>query len=228
MLPQSASSFFPDLLAAAARILDAGGVVAYPTETVWGLAARPERAAELYARKGREVGKPLQVSCPDAASALALAQPHPALTALQVYWPGPLTVIAPARPGVQRAWGEGAQAVAPGGWIGLRIPAHPVAQALLETAGPLATTSLNPSGQAAAQTQAEAEAYALADLLLPDLLPADQSPDGVSPAGTPSTVLRLPEGPGLPARLLRPGGVSREELQARLAGLGISMAEADG
>ena len=213
-----------DLFRAAAQVLDRGGVIAYPTETVWGLAARPAAAAELYRRKGREADKPLQLSCPDAAAALALAVPSPALFALSRFWPGPLTVVTPGRPEMLERWGAGAHAVAPDGWLGLRVPAHPVALALLTAAGgPLATTSLNPSGQAAATTQAGAARYALADLLLPELPgaePAEEAGRGAR-GGEPSTVLRLPAGGEGEARILRPGAVTREELAACLAPLGL-------
>lgn len=210
----------PDLFRAAAQILDRGGVVAYPTETVWGLAARPAAAAELYRRKGREANKPLQLSCLDAATALALAVPSPALLALSGCWPGPLTVVTPGQPERLRAWGAGAGAVAPDGWLGLRVPAHPVALALLRAAGGvLATTSLNPSGQAAASSQAEAEAYALADLLLPDV--PDAAGQAPRPLAVPSTVLRLPAAGEQVARVLREGGLGRAELAARLAPLGV-------
>ncbi|MDO4245991.1 MAG: L-threonylcarbamoyladenylate synthase [Deinococcus sp.] len=207
-----------DLLADALRVLDAGGVVAYPTETVWGLAARPHFAAELYARKGREDTKPLQVSCPDPASALALAQPNRALDTLSRVWPGPLTVIAPARPEHLPGWGAGASAVAPDGWVGLRVPAQATALALLRRAGPLATTSLNPSGQPAATTQAQAAAYGLADLLLP----GEDAPAGQPGHGQPSTVVRLPDGER-PAEVLRQGAVGVEELRAWLAPLGLAV-----
>ena len=217
--PESLPSGFlpPELLRAAADVLDRGGVVAYPTETVWGLAARPAAAAELYRRKGREANKPLQLSCPGAAAALALSVPGPALLALSACWPGPLTVVTPGRPERLEDWGAGAEAVAPDGWLGLRVPAHPVALALLSAAGgPLATTSLNPSGQAAATTQAEAEAYALADLILPE-------PAGAAdrPPAAPSTVLRLPAEGEDTARVLRLGALSQADLAARLAPLGV-------
>lgn len=207
-----------DLLADALRVLDAGGVVAYPTETVWGLAARPPFAAELYTRKGREDTKPLQVSCPDAASALALAQPSRALDTLSRVWPGPLTVIAPARPEHLPGWGAGAPAVAPDGWVGLRVPAQATALALLRRAGPLATTSLNPSGQPAATTQAQATAYDLADLLLP----GENTLTDQFSHGQPSTVLRLPDGER-PAEVLRQGAVDVADLRAWLAPLGVGV-----
>lgn len=193
-------------VAEAAELLRAGGVVGYPSETVWGLAAHPDcpgAVARLSALKGREPGKPLQVSCLDAAHAGTLTQGGPVFDALAALWPGPLTLVVPARPSCPPA-------LAPGGWVGLRVPDHPVALALLRACGGLlATTSLNPAGEQAARTFAEAQAYALASLL----------PDGGVPArGEASTVVRV--GPnGL--EVLREGGLPVAALRERLRGLPV-------
>lgn len=197
----------------AARLLAAGGVVGYPTEVVWGLAARPEYAAELHRRKGREPGKPVQLSCPDAGSALAWARPSAALGVLAALWPGPLTVVTAAAPGCPPD-------LAPGGQVGLRVPDHPLARALLLTAGPLATTSLNPAGEPAALTRLEAARYALADLLLGEEAEPAAPP---APGGLASTVVALPTRPGDPARVLRPGALPTGPLRAALAGVGLTL-----
>lgn len=200
-------------MARAAEVLAAGGVVGYPTEAVWGLAARPGHAAELHRRKGREPGKPVQVSCPDAASALAWAQSSEALEALAALWPGPLTVVTAARPACPPD-------LAPGGQVGLRVPDHPLARALLLTAGPLATTSLNPAGQPAALTRREAARYALADLLLGE----DGDPEAPpAPGGLASTVVALPGRAGDPARVLRAGALPPTQVRAVLAGVGLAL-----
>lgn len=154
----------PEEVAQAVQVLRRGGVVGYPSETVWGLAALPtSRAAveRLYALKGREASKPVQLSCLNIQRARGWLRPgQDELERLEVFWPGPLTVLAWATETCP-AW------LAPGGVVGLRIPAHPVIQALLAAAGgTLATTSLNPSGLAAASDQEQARAYGLADLLL--------------------------------------------------------------
>jgi len=148
----------------AVQVLRRGGVVGYPSETVWGLAALPtSRAAveRLYTLKGREASKPVQLSCLNMQRARGWLRPgQDELERLEIFWPGPLTVLAWATETCP-AW------LAPGGVVGLRIPAHPVIQALLAAAGgTLATTSLNPSGLAAASNQEQARAYGLADLLL--------------------------------------------------------------
>ncbi|GHG14406.1 translation factor Sua5 [Deinococcus indicus] len=184
---------------AAARLL-AGGVVAYPSETVWGLAAHPDHPAairRLYELKGRDAQKPVQVSCLNREAAQRLILPQPALARLAPFWPGPLTVVTPARP-------DCPPDLAPGGRVGLRLPDHPVALALLERVGGLlATTSCNRSGEPAALTFEQARDLNLGDQVLPD--------GGFPALGVPSTVLLLPEG-----LILRAGAVSETQLRAAL------------
>lgn len=198
-----------DAVARAAALLAAGGVVGYPTETVWGLAARPDRpdaVAHLYALKGRDAEKPVQVSCLDAETARGLTRGGPAFEALAPLWPGPLTLVLPADAACPPA-------LAPGGWVGLRVPDHPVALALLRACGgTLATTSLNPAGQPAARTLAEARAYGLAPLLLPD---------GGAPArGEASTVVRVGAA-GDELEVLREGALPIDVLRERLNAVGV-------
>ncbi|WP_291425065.1 Sua5/YciO/YrdC/YwlC family protein [Deinococcus sp.] len=190
----------------AVQQLRAGNVVGYPTETVWGLAAAPEHLEQLWRRKGREANKPLQVSCADHQTALALAEASPLLELLLPLWPGPLTVVT-------RASARCPAALAPGGWVGLRLPDHAVAQHLLSAAGYLATTSLNPTGQPAALTFKEARRYALADLLL-------GQPPGRA-GGQASTVVRLPARSGEPAQVLRVGALAAGDLAAVLGRAGV-------
>ncbi|WP_235910466.1 L-threonylcarbamoyladenylate synthase [Deinococcus kurensis] len=188
------------LLLEAARVLRAGGVVAYPSETVWGLAALPDAAAQLFRRKGRDEGKPVQGSFLDLEAARAFVQPDRAFEALAVFLPGPLTLVTPASAACPAA-------LAPGGRVGVRVPDHPVAQALLaQVGGVLATTSCNRSGEAAALTFAQARALDLADLVLPDA--------GVPAQGLPSTVLDVPA-----RRVLREGAVPAARVLAALDGL---------
>ncbi|ALW89254.1 hypothetical protein AUC44_10360 [Deinococcus actinosclerus] len=188
------------LLLEAARVLRAGGVVAYPSETVWGLAALPDAAAQLFRRKGRDEGKPVQGSFLDLEAARAFVQPDRAFEALAVFLPGPLTLVIPASAACPAA-------LAPGGRVGVRVPDHPVAQALLaQVGGVLATTSCNRSGEAAALTFAQARALDLADLVLPDA--------GVPAQGLPSTVLDVPA-----RRVLREGAVPAARVLAALDGL---------
>ncbi|MFK7602381.1 L-threonylcarbamoyladenylate synthase [Deinococcus sp. SM5_A1] len=182
---------------AAWTVLLQGGVVAYPSETVWGLAVlpdHPEGVERLYEVKGRAAHRPVQVSCQDARAALDLARPSAALTALSVLWPGPLTLVTPALTGTPST-------LAPGGLVGLRVPSHPLALALLRRCGGrLLTTSCNPSGQPPALTAAQAQDMALADFVLPEVQAAGEGPVG----GQASTVVQLPEG-----TMLRSGPLDR-------------------
>ncbi|QLG10211.1 L-threonylcarbamoyladenylate synthase [Deinococcus sp. D7000] len=188
-------------------VLRGGGVVAYPSETVWGLAVLPDHPAaveRLYAVKGRAADRPVQVSCHDARAALELARPDAALTALSALWPGPLTLVTPARPGTPPT-------VAPGGLVGLRVPSHPLALALLRrSGGRLLTTSCNRSGQPPALTAAQARGMGLADFVLTG--PEDAA-NGMPVAGQASTVVQLPEG-----MVLRAGPLDAA-VAALLAGL---------
>lgn len=134
-------------IAKAARCLESGGLVAVPTETVYGLAARadsPEAVARIYAAKGRPDFNPLIVHVRGAAQAARYADLSPqALALAATHWPGPLTMVVPRRAGAGLA-----PAVTAGlPTVALRAPAHPVMQALLEATGfPLAAPSANRSG----------------------------------------------------------------------------------
>ncbi|MFC6591329.1 L-threonylcarbamoyladenylate synthase [Deinococcus lacus] len=142
----------------------------------------------------------MQASCRDAATALALAAPDPRLDSLAALWPGPLTLVV-------RAGQNCPAALAPGGWVGLRVPDHPVAAFLLEAAGgPLATSSLNRTSQPPVQTYGAAIASGLADLVLP--------PGPLRPSGVASTVIRLEESGYI---LLREGAYSGAVIRHLLA-----------
>lgn len=134
-------------IAKAARILESGGLVAVPTETVYGLAARADSAeavARIYAAKGRPDFNPLIVHVRDVAQAERYAELSDVARALAAaHWPGPLTLVLPRRAdaGLAAAVTAGLPTVA------LRAPAHPVMQALLEQVDfPLAAPSANRSG----------------------------------------------------------------------------------
>src|SRR4051794_3697174 len=138
----------PAAIAEAGAILRAGGLVAFPTETVYGLGAdatRGETVAKIYAAKERPQFNPLISHVPDLASAERLGVFGAEARALAVaFWPGPLTLVVPAAPGcaVSDLARAGLDSVA------LRVPAHPVAQALLREAGvPVAAPSANRSGR---------------------------------------------------------------------------------
>ena len=134
-------------IARAVQILEAGGLVAVPTETVYGLAARAdsaEAAARIYAAKGRPDFNPLIVHVRDMEQAARFGEfSPPALALAAAHWPGPLTLVVPRR--VDAGLADAVTAGLP--TIALRAPAHPVMRALLEVvAFPLAAPSANRSG----------------------------------------------------------------------------------
>ena len=192
----------PAGIAAAAEVLRAGGLVAVPTETVYGLAARAEDGAAvagIYAAKGRPSFNPLIVHVADMAQAETLADVPPLARQLAArFWPGPLTLVLP-----RRAAAPVASLVTAGlDTIALRCPAHPVMQALVRSVGPLAAPSANASGRIS-PTRA---GHVLASL--PDVPVIDAGPCA---AGVESTIIAV-EGDGW--RLLRPGALAVEDIAA--------------
>ena len=141
----------------AAEVLRAGGLVIFPTETVYGVGCDATNAgavARLYAAKGRPQFNPLIVHVPDLAAADREARLHPRAQALaEHFWPGPLSIVAPRR--VESPVAE--LACAGLATIALRAPSHPTARALLAAFGkPIAAPSANRSGRVSATTAAHA------------------------------------------------------------------------
>jgi L-threonylcarbamoyladenylate synthase len=197
------------ILREAAAILAAGGLVAFPTETVYGLGAdglNPEAVARIYAAKGRPATNPviLHVDGPASARALVSDWPAAAQALAERFWPGPLTLVLPASsavPAIVRAGGPS---------VALRCPAHPVALALIRAVGrPLAAPSANRS-QHLSPTRAEHVASSLGEAV--DLI----LDGGPTQAGLESTILDLRglNQPGGRARILRPGPVASTDLTA--------------
>ena len=199
-------------LAEAAALLRRGEVVAFPTETVYGLGAHaldPQAVARIYAAKGRPAWNPLIVHVADATAARALARTWPASAArlAERYWPGPLTLVLPRQPVVPDSVTAGLDTVA------LRVPAHPVAAALLRACGlPLAAPSANRSGEVSPTTAAHV-ARSLGTRI-PLILDG-----GATSVGIESTVLDLS---GPQPVLLRPGMVTREALEALVGPLVVA------
>lgn len=193
----------PAVMAQAAAILRAGGLVAFPTETVYGLGAHAldeAAVARIFAAKGRPQYNPLIVHVPDAASARHLVAdwPETADRAAAAFWPGPLTLVLPKRPHVPAGVTAGLDTVA------VRVPSHPVALALLRAADlPVAAPSANRFTRVS-PTTAEHVARGLGDSV--DLI----IDGGATPLGIESTVLDL-SGPQ-PA-LLRLGVIGADELE---------------
>lgn len=192
------------VIARAASLLRAGEVVAFPTETVYGLGADALNAAaveRIYAAKGRPAHNPIIVHVADGAAArpLVTAWPEAAARLAGRFWPGPLTVVLPRAAVIPSIVTAGATTVA------IRVPAHPVAQALLRAAGrPIAAPSANASGRVS-PTRAEHVRLSLGGRI-PMILDGGDCPGGIE-----STVVDLT---AAPPRLLRPGLVSAAAIEA--------------
>ena len=191
----------------AARILRQGGLVAFPTETVYGLGAdacNDEAVARVFAAKGRPQFNPLIAHVTDLAAAEKLGVFSAAARALaDAFWPGPLTLV------VERAAGCPVSRLGSAGLasLALRVPAHTVALALLaEFGGPVVAPSANASGRISPTSAAHVRA-SLGDAV--DMI----LDGGPSQVGVESTVVSFLDGP---PRLLRPGGLPREEIEACL------------
>jgi L-threonylcarbamoyladenylate synthase len=191
---------------AAARCLAAGGLVAFPTETVYGLGAdagNGEAIARLYEAKGRPAFNPLICHVPDRAAAARLGCFDAAAARLaEALWPGPLTLVLPQVPGCGVA--ELATAGLP--TIALRVPDHPVARAILAEFGrPVVAPSANRSGHISPTTAA----HVLADLRGRVDVIVD---GGATPVGVESTIVACLDRP----LMLRPGGLPRAEIERAL------------
>jgi L-threonylcarbamoyladenylate synthase len=193
----------PAALRQAADTLRRGGLVAFPTETVYGLGAHaldPAAVARIYAAKGRPGYNPLivHVADADAARALTSAWPREADALASAFWPGPLTLVLPKNDAVPDSVTAGLPSVA------LRVPAHPVAHALLRLAGiPVAAPSANRSTEVS-PTTAQHVVRSLGERV--DVI-VDGGP---CPVGIESTVLSLA---GPVPTLLRPGTISVDDLR---------------
>lgn len=190
----------------AAAILREGRLVGIPTETVYGLAgdaANADAVARIFAAKGRPRFNPLisHVACLQLAEGEGVLDERASVLA-EAFWPGPLTLVVPAA-----ATGRTCDLARAGlGTIALRVPNHPVARALLEAfGGPVSAPSANPSGKLS-PTRPEDVARELGDGVA---LVLDGGPCA---AGIESTIVSLL--PGEPPRLLRPGAVERERIEA--------------
>jgi L-threonylcarbamoyladenylate synthase len=187
--------------------LAGGGLVVFPTETLYGLGADARSAAaveRLVRVRGREAGKPILVLVRDVAMAetVAVEVPAGARRLAARFWPGPLTLVLPARPGLPAALTAGT------GTIGVRASGHPIAASLVEGLGrPVTAPSANPPGAPPPRRLAEARAYFGERVQV--------YVDGGELPGGASTVAMVDEG-GL--RVLRAGAVSEAALRAALGG----------
>ncbi len=193
----------PAAIEQAVQSLRADELVALPTETVYGLAADAHSdaaVARVFALKGRPADHPLIVHLASGAQVANYAAEVPAFAQrlIDAFWPGPLTLILPRRPGVARSAAGGQDA------IGLRCPSHPVAQALLRAYGRgLAAPSANRFGRVSPTTAAHVQ-----DEFGPDLLVLDGGPCEV---GIESTIVDCTRGAPV---LLRPGQITPGQIEA--------------
>jgi L-threonylcarbamoyladenylate synthase len=190
---------------AAAEALRRGGVVAYPTETFYALGALATDAAavaRLARAKGRPDGKPLPLLAADRAEVDAIAALEgPAARLAAAFWPGPLTLVLPARPGLA------AEVTAGTGTVGIRVPSSEVARALAAAAGgALVSTSANLAGEEPVVRAGDLDQVLRARL--------DAVLDGgATPGGLPSTVATFQGGV---LRVLRPGAIPAAALERAL------------
>lgn len=187
----------------ARAVIEAHGIVALPTETFYGLAvsafdaAAVRRVFELKGRSG-EKALPCIVADPEQLSRLAISIPRPVPPLARRFWPGPLTIVVPARTSVAAA--------SPAGTVAVRVSGLPLARRLAAAAGPITATSANRSG-APAPTRAEAVQESFAgglDLLLDG---------GETPGGAPSTIV---DATGRDIVLVREGAIPFEAVRAAL------------
>lgn len=168
----------------AAEILKQGGIVAFPTDTVYGLGAictDEEAVKKIFAAKGRDEGKPLSilVSSIEQAEKIALEIPEKAKRLMEKYWPGALTVVLKKRPEISETVSAGKDT------IGIRMPNSPMTVSLLEAAGmPLAAPSANTSGKRSSVSAEDVicDLNGKVDMILDG---------GICPVGISSTVVDL-------------------------------------
>ncbi len=204
MKTQVVAAGSPDVFTSALQILRSGGLVAFPTDTVYGvgsLAFDDKAVRSIYIAKGRAAEKAIPILLGDAADLekVALTLPDSARRLAERFWPGALTLVVRKRP-------ELPEAVSATDTVGVRVPDHPVARELLRAAGPMAVTSANMSGQASPWTASEV----LQQLAgrIPLIIDG-----GRTPGGTPSTVLDCTQEHPM---VLRAGPITLEDVRAAL------------
>lgn len=200
VVPVDGESPDEETLLRAVALLRSGGLLIYPTDTLYALGARaydPEACRKVRAAKGREGGKPLPVVAGDVSQVEEMCSgwPDGARVLARRFWPGPLTLVLPAGPALPPEVTAGTGAVA------VRVPALAVTRRLCALAGPLVSTSANSKGRPAPATcQAAVAGVGAAAALALDAGP------GID---LPSTILDLT---GEEPRLVRPGAVGWDEL----------------
>ncbi len=199
----------PNAVDAALSVLARGGIILYPTDTIYGLgvdARNPDALTKLYTLKGRQDNKPVSVLVPDMETANALGIFNEAAQVLAThFFPGPLTLVVPLRPGATLRTCHNQHTV------GIRVINHPFCQTLSVTAGfPLPATSANRSGQPTGATIPEIlNQFGAAANDIDLIIDA-----GNLPGGTPSTVIDTTTSP---PTLIRAGAISWNQIESKLA-----------
>jgi L-threonylcarbamoyladenylate synthase len=194
----------PDAFSRALEVLHGGGLVAFPTDTVYGVGALAFNSAaveSIYVAKSRpnEKAIPILLGGVDDLAKVTSFVPPMTLTLAARFWPGPLTLVVPKHPDLP-------EAVSSAATVGVRVPDHPAARRLLQAAGPMAVTSANLSGQASPSTASEVLIQIGGRIAL--ILDGDRTPGGV-----PSTVVDCL---GVEPKILREGPISRDEIDRAL------------
>ena len=202
----------PNALLQALAVLRSGGLVAFPTDTVYGVGALVFDGAaveRIYAAKGRPVEKAIPVLLADPAdlAKVTLQVPDTAGRLAARFWPGALTLVVPKHPCLP-------ELVSATATVGVRVPDHAVARGLLRAAGPLAVTSANLSGQASPSTAQEVFTQLGGRIAL--ILDG-----GKTPGGTPSTVVDCS---GSEPHVLREGPIAEAEIRAVLGFVSLILA----
>jgi L-threonylcarbamoyladenylate synthase len=195
----------PAAIRRALETLKSGGLVAFPTDTVYGVGALAFDAAaveNIYAAKGRPVEKaiPILIGAPEDLHKVTAEIPPIAAKLAARFWPGPLTLVVPKHPGLP-------DIVSATPTVGVRVPDHPVARALLRAAGPMAVTSANLSGEASPSMAGEVSRQL--NGRIPLILDGGETPGGV-----PSTVVNCL---GTEPVILREGPVTMKDIRFVLA-----------
>ena len=198
----------PQAIAWALVVLRRGGLVAFPTDTVYGIGAlafNNSAVRSIYTAKDRPVEKAIPVLFADLADLekVTLEVSDAAARLAAHFWPGPLTLVVVKHPDLP-------ESVSTTATVGVRVPDHPVARVLLRATGPMAVTSANLSGQPSPSTVKEVFAQLGGRIAL-------IIDGGRTPGGVPSTVVDCVEAE---PRVLREGPISKDEIQTFL-GLGL-------
>jgi L-threonylcarbamoyladenylate synthase len=195
----------PEVQSRALAVLLSGGLVAFPTDTVYGVGALAFNGAavgRIYAAKDRPLDKsiPVLIADPVDLVKVTLEVSQSAARLASRFWPGPLTLVVSKHPYLP-------ETISATPSVGVRVPDHPVARVLLRAAGPMAVTSANISGQPSPSTAHEVFAQLGGRIAL-------IIDGGKTPGGVPSTVVDCVE---VEPRILREGPISKEEIQSCLS-----------